>query len=327
MATYTIIKLVHLSALHIGTGKENYDFSAADLHSDTLSAAVAAMRAQQGQADDLDNFLNSFTLSSAFPFCGNRYFLPKTHGRIQVKVEGKEEHLSRKKLKRIKYIEYPLWQQLIAGNELEVEEQQLNGDFLTVEALPYRSISMTQVNQRVSVSRMEGEEADPFFFDWRFFSEGTGLYCLTDATGELLGEIISFFERLGEIGLGTDKSVGGGKFQVETDTMEICAAENANDVMLLSLYLPTKEELATIDLKQSSYDLLLRGGYMAGSSSEAYRHLRKQSIYMFGVGSLLHTQQPLHGKVVDLKPNQETDMHSIYRSGRPIYVPVKRIEL
>ena len=74
MATYTIIKLKNLSPLHIGTGKENYDFSAAELQSDTLSAALAAIRAQKGKTDDLAEFLDSFKLSSAFPFIDNHFF-------------------------------------------------------------------------------------------------------------------------------------------------------------------------------------------------------------------------------------------------------------
>ena len=58
MAVYTIIKLKNLSPLHIGTGKENYDFSATELQSDTLSAALAAIRVQRGKRDKLKDFWN-----------------------------------------------------------------------------------------------------------------------------------------------------------------------------------------------------------------------------------------------------------------------------
>ena len=68
MITFTVIKMTHFSPLHIGTGKENYDFSASDLHSDTLLSALAAMRVQMGQTENLESFLSSFLLSSAFPF-------------------------------------------------------------------------------------------------------------------------------------------------------------------------------------------------------------------------------------------------------------------
>jgi len=53
MATYTIIKLKDMSPLHMGTGKENYDFSASQLHSDTLSAALVAMKVRHGNIENI----------------------------------------------------------------------------------------------------------------------------------------------------------------------------------------------------------------------------------------------------------------------------------
>ena len=108
MATFTVIKMTHFSPLHIGTGKENYDFSASDLHSDTLLSALAAMRVQMGQTENLESFLSSFLLSSAFPFYENRYFLPKMQGKIKIVVKGKAESEYRKSLKKIHYIESEL---------------------------------------------------------------------------------------------------------------------------------------------------------------------------------------------------------------------------
>ena len=65
-----IIKFKNLTPLHIGTGKENYDFSSSVLHSDTLSAALASLRAQKGKSSDIESFLMSFAISSAFPYFG-----------------------------------------------------------------------------------------------------------------------------------------------------------------------------------------------------------------------------------------------------------------
>ena len=68
-----IIKFKNLTPLHIGTGKENYDFSSSVLHSDTLSSALASLRAQKGKTSDIESFLMSFTVSSAFPYFGEFY--------------------------------------------------------------------------------------------------------------------------------------------------------------------------------------------------------------------------------------------------------------
>jgi CRISPR type III-A-associated RAMP protein Csm4 len=326
MLKYNIVKLTHLTPLHIGAGKENhYDFSAPCLHSDTLSAALAALRAQQGKSEDTKAFLDSFTLSSAFPFWDKTFFLPKPQGKIPVVVAGKEEKEYRKQLKKLKYIESALWNEIVCGNSLTVDTLQLQIEGFLTEAgnnfeVPYKS----QVTQRVSVPRIDSQDAEPFFFNWTYYSAKSGLYCLTDATNDKYNEIVSLFELLGETGIGTDRNVGGGKFKIERETLYLPDVKDANYTLLLSLYIPKEEEMAQLNLHASRYELLLRGGYLSGSEVEAFRHLRKRSIYMFNVGSLFPTTAALEGKTVDLKPNWNDDrMHPVYRSGRPFCLPVK----
>jgi len=329
MPTYNIIKLKNLTPLHIGTGKENqYDFSATDLHSDTLSAALAALRSQQGKTDDVEDFLQSFSLSSAFPFWDNIYFLPKFQGKINVKVAAKAEYEYRKKLKRLKYIDVSLWSKLVQGDEIIVEESQLRGNFLVKTVSNFVNPYQSQVNQRVSVPRVDNENADPFFFNWTYFHEKAGLYCLTDAKDERFDEILKLFELLGETGLGTDRNNGGGKFEAEYDYLDLPEIQDAKQTMLLSLYVPTKEELTKLKLQTAKYELLLRGGYMAGSSEEGLRHLRKRSVYMFNAGSLFPTTEKLNGTIVNLAPAwNDKRMHPVFRSGRPFYLPVKIDEI
>jgi CRISPR type III-A-associated RAMP protein Csm4 len=325
MPTYNIIKLKNLTPLHIGTGKENqYDFSASNLHSDTLSAALAALRAQQGKKNDIETFLQSFSLSSAFPFWNDIYFLPKFQGKINVKVEKKEEYEYRKQLKKLKYVDVSLWNKLMQRREIIIKESQLKGNFLLNTVVGFEKPYKSQLNQRVSVSRADNEDATPFFFNWTYFHEKAGLYCLTDAQGEKYDEILKLFELLGETGIGTDRNVGGGKFETESSTLDMPDIPDANQTMLLSLYIPAKEELTKLKLKEARYELLLRGGYMAGSSEESLQHLRKRSIYMFNVGSLFPTTESLTGKIVNLAPDWNDErMHPVFRSGRPFYLPVK----
>lgn len=325
MATFTIIKLKEMSPLHIGTGKENYDFSSSHLHSDTLSAALAAMKAVHYGDEDIKDFLNSFVISSAFPYMCGHLFLPRPLGKINITIGDCDEYISRKKLKSIRFIEQDIWKELIAGKEIVVSMSQLKNGFLfsddTNIGQPYKSA----VHQRVAVPRTDDEDAEPFFFDWTFFDKSAGLYCLTDAKGERLQELLRLFELLGESGIGTDKNVGGGKFTVATETFIMPEIKDANASMLLSLYVPTQDEMPLIDLENSRYELLQRGGYMAGSRENDFWHLRKRTVYMFGVGSLLLSIATLSGKVVDLRPGDYNDsrMHAVYRSGKPFVVPVK----
>lgn len=325
MAVYNIIKIRFLSPAHIGTGRENYDFSSADLRADTLSSALAAMRVQNGNREPIPDFLSSFRLTSAFPFSGSRLFLPKIANRVNAAVAGKEEHEYRKKLKKITFIELPLWARLCAGMTEVIDESQLKGSFLINDkGAPFDMPYVNEVMQRVSVPRCGGSDASPFYFDWRYYSPHAGLYCIVDADARVFDEVKELFSMLGEAGIGTDKNVGGGQFTVESETMELPDIADPNACLLLSTYLPAESELSRLSLATASYRLTLRGGYMAGSEQERLRHLCKQSVYMFDAGSVF--MQPLHleGKIVDLKPAWNTDeMHPVYRSGRPFYLPIK----
>lgn len=326
MAEYTIIKLNNLSPIHIGTGKDNYDYSESELHSDTITAALSSIRAQEGRTEDIDKFLSSFVMSSAFPYWGDCYFLPKMQGKINITVNGKDEYEYRKYIKKIKFIEIPIWKRLVNGETVVVDEQQIQGAFLicssSIKEMP--CIYKSRVSERVSIPRGDGQDADPFFFEWKYFNDNCGLYCLTTAENGLLDEILSLFRSLGENGIGTDRSVGGGNFEIDSSTITVDDVSGANAIMLLSLYVPTHEELTNLNLQNSKYSLLLRGGYIAGSQNEEFRHLRKKSIYMFDVGSVFQTIKPIIGKIEDLKPSwNDPQMHHVYRSGRALYLPIK----
>lgn len=69
-----IVKLKNLSPLHIGTGRENYDFSANVLQSDVISSALASIYATQIDSNGVEKFINSFIVSSAFPFIDDIFF-------------------------------------------------------------------------------------------------------------------------------------------------------------------------------------------------------------------------------------------------------------
>lgn len=327
MKTYNVIRLRFLSPLHIGEGKENYDFSASELHSDTLTAALAAIKAEQGaDADELSRFLFSFSLSSAFPFTGKTYYLPRLTGRME--VEECEEEKLRKQLKKVRYVESRLWSQLVEGGKRKVCESWIHGAYLLPDdhdSTAFIEPFVNQVSQRVSVPRDYQTDPQPFYFEWRFFQPESGLYCITDATDTLFDELCQLFQLLGESGLGTDKNIGGGHFTVETDTILLPEVQDANATVLLSLYLPKENELAGIDLSTSRYSLVLRGGYMAGSSVQSVRHLWKKSVYMFTEGSVFPTIAPLEGCVVDVQPEwNQPDMHPVYRSGRAFTLPIKQ---
>lgn len=325
MADFTIFKLKNLTPLHIGTGKENYDFSSDELSSDTISAALASVRAQQGMTDKIDTFLQSFTISSAFPFIGDVLFLPRPMGRLAISVKDMEEHQYRKELKKVKYIELSLWKDLVNGKHIIINHSQINKEFILPDSLDsVSSPSSKQVIQRVTINR-DIQKTEPFFFEWQYFSPSSGLFFIINADKDVLEELFHLAISLGETGLGTDKNIGGGKFQVEQATISLSNASNPTDSMLLSTYIPTEEEMPLINLQTATYSILQRNGYIAGSEIDKFQHLRKKSIYMFNTGSSFKTLVPLEGKVVDLRPDwNDATLHSVFRSGKPFVIQIHK---
>ncbi|HOR38324.1 MAG TPA: type III-A CRISPR-associated RAMP protein Csm4 [Paludibacteraceae bacterium] len=323
MSEYKIIKFTQFTPLHVGTGKEDYDSSAGMLQSDTLSAALAAIRAQMGKTDDVLEFMQSFTISSAFPYWKELYFMPAMKGELQVAVKGKEEYEYRKWLKKIKFIEIGLWNELVSGKSIVVEQQQLQNEFL-IPKISFQKVIKNQVNQRVQVPRIDGTKNKLFSFDWQFFDKEAGLYGLIDADEKVFAEVKELFKLLGETGIGTDKNVGGGKFVPECGAIQIPEIPDANATLLLSLFLPEEAELSQLKLEDAVFELILRGGFLAGSTEEKFRHLRKKSVYMFNAGSLFPTVQEIKGKIVDLSPAWDDEkMHPAYRSGKPFCINIK----
>ncbi len=316
-----IVKLKNLSPLHIGTGRENYDFSANVLQSDVISSALASIYATQIDSNGVEKFINSFIVSSAFPFIDDIFFLPAPNTKLNINVDNEEEHQYRKDLKKIKYIESTIWQSLVDGTSLTIERNQLQGSFLISKGfLNFKSPYKSQVNERVSIVI-----DSPFFFEWTYFRDNAGLYFILSCEEDSINIFKELFSMLSDNGIGTDRNIGGGKFDVEFIDIDILPTiQNPTSSMILSMYIPTKDELNSIDLEKSKYDLHLRGGYISGSEYEQFRHLRKKSIYMFGPGSVFATTQLLVGKVVDLRPQWNDDtLHPVYRSGKPFVVPVK----
>lgn len=321
-----------MTPLHLGLGRDSYDVSASLLQSDTLSAALASIRAMHGKGDTTEQFLSAFALSSAFPYDGDEYFLPRMKGRLAITVNEEEEKDYRKKLKKLVYISFPVWQRLALGETIAVDDNQLQGAFLLSKGNDNYKAPMAHVTtERVSVARNGEDDAVPFMFDWTFFKHGgnmtspsgkiietkeSGLYCLLHAADETTQEIIALFHELGEQGIGSDKSVGGGHFTIETDTIELADVKSDKQI-LLSTYIPTEEEVKSFSLEKSVYQLIHRGGFMAGSNNEHLRHLRKRTVYMFDTGSVIVSGVKLEGKIVNVTPQWNAhDIHPVYRSGR-----------
>ena len=312
--TFKIIRLENLSPLHIGTGTENYYVSSAYLHSDTIVSALTSVGIQTGklQEKDIKNFINSFKISSAFPYIANTYYFPIPNGKkVLSSPDYWDKH--RKELKKLIFVNGDSFRNYVEGKPIKIKD---------IEKCKPFDGSKQYVSQRVSVNEEENQ-AIPFFFEWNFYDDNCGLYFIFDCEDNVLNNKVKpLFDILGEFGLGSDRNIGGGKFTVCVKDIQLPEVTDFDQTMLLSSYIPTDTELKQLDLGNSNYTLIQRGGYVAGSETETFRHLRKNTIYMFASGSVFNTTADINGTIVDLKPDFPK-MHSVYRSGRALTFKIK----
>lgn len=321
------VKLHFSNGLHIGKGSEELDKTTITYGSDALMSAIFALGINY-YSDWLiqpQEFFEAFKISSAFPFDRDELFFPKP-GSMIFKFEKTNDLTEAKKAKKISYVSSELFRKWIndsKGYILVTDNQVGDGSFLFTKP-DARKFVFTSVQQRVSISSAsDGGDASPYYFEKLLFQEESGLFFLIQFIDENFRErVLHIISLLGDVGIGTDRTVGNGQFVADTpETFELPGNSIMNVQMPLGLYLPTQDELKTIDMDQSNWTLIKRGGYIAASENEKFRSLRKNSIYFFGEGSQFKTDYSLKGRLVDLKPDfNDPDLHPVWRSGMPIFL-------
>ncbi len=326
------IRLYFSSPLHIGRGASDLDKTGAMYHSDALKSALYAVGLPYFPEwkTSPDSFFNGFRISSAFPFCGNELFLPKPFFPIQFEFAKTAEEKLAKKAKKISFIcdgIFRKWSQQL-DQSLPVQEAQVSpdGSYLFSDALKAKTFLHFEVQQRVQVPS-EGEgDTRPFYFDRLYFEEESGLYFLAQFQDETIRrQVLHALSLLGAQGIGTDRTVGNGMFEFDIarhiQPFTLPGGSGSGLYMNLGLYLPTQKELGTVHLNESYWQLVKRGGYIAGSSHEKFLSLRKNSIYFFAEGGVFRTDSTLAGSYTNLRPRyNDADLHPVFRCGQPLFI-------
>lgn len=356
--TQKLIKFHFRTPLHIGSVRQDYGISETMLHSDSIYSAIISAWATLGlDIPDLKNGKDlGFTISSLFPFYQKNkelnpiYFFPKPLGLIQ--PETYETH---KQIKKIKYLDFESFKEVLKGNfQPKTNSKNIEGDFYLSDKNKNeedcekknkvknfdKDFMDSEVYARNRVPRY-GEvdennnpvETRIYYIDRIFFKGDSGLFCVaqfenTDIENKVMGAL----RYLQDEGIGTDRHVGNGLFEIEANDFEGFISES-NYALNLSLFCPQdKSSLEKMLDEKSQYEILKRGGWI---STEPYLTYRKKSVYMFKEGSIFNTQDlqgfenlkglKVGGKTVDLKPENtpETVNHSVYRVGKSLFVPIK----
>jgi CRISPR-associated protein Csm4 len=326
------IKLRFISPLHIGRGMEtDYGKSETVLHSDSLKSALfsVGLKLFPEWENAPDDFFDSFSISSCFPFAGPEYFFPKPLLKRRFEFANTNEHLQAKKSKKIEFLSKQTFESLINNDVTLVDEKCIStdGSFLFGTSENVRTIYKTEVQQRVAVPSDSGEETKPYYVDRIFFNENCGLFFIASfQNDEIRKKVFAVLRLLGDQGVGTDKSVGNGQFDFDQDqdveSIEFNITTKSNHWIALGLYLPEKTEFESLDLDKSSWQLIKRGGYMGGSSNFSFFSLRKKNIFMFSESSVFAASNCPIGKLIDLKPDWNEPMHPVWRDGRPLFLAI-----
>jgi len=193
------------------------------------------------------------------------------------------------------------------------------------------------IQERVKINTLPEDDDDgkpifsrPYNIERLYFNENSGLYFIVDDKNNIniKSQIENILKTLGDIGFGTDKSVGNGQFVFEIEeNFETTQLEKADFKMNLSLYLP--DDLENCKQNIYRYNLIERGGYIANYVDLKYQGVLRNTISMFDEGSVFKYTLKDTGKFVDLKPDNfilpdtQNDLdHPVWRDGRSLFVPI-----
>lgn len=323
---YEIIKLNFQSPLHLSRGQTDYyDKSETILHSDTLKSAIYSC-AKLIYKDKIvgNDFLKTFSISSAFPFIDDEFFFPKPLLNFNPNIIGVDQGPpTHKKLKKIEYLSKIVFEDFVNGRLNELKKRQVSecGKFVFSKTSQNKELFKSEVQQRLVMPNGNDVHPKPFYVDRLYFNKGAGLFFIIKYNEKCEKEmIINSLKLLSSQGIGTDRNVGNGQFDFTDSKIEIDIPIDSDVVTNLSLYLPTQGEIEQCLNHKCRYSLLKRGGYISNPENMDFLTFRKKSIYMFREGSVFPNANQT-GKIEDLKPDN-VDIHPIYRDGTSVFIPI-----
>ncbi|MCX6252321.1 MAG: type III-A CRISPR-associated RAMP protein Csm4 [Bacteroidetes bacterium] len=323
-----IYRLRFTSPLHISNIRGDYNSSERIIHSDMIYAAFMQSWSIIGKPEWISKN-PEFSISSMFPFTKLQgksflYFFRKPYEfKRDLKTNKEEENPGdAKKFKKVLYFDQEYFEKALngcySGHVADAKGQYLSKmefdtDFISSGIIP-----------RIRWHRNELEDAEPFYMEQLFFKEGSGLFFMFIGNIESQAQVEVALRYLSETGIGTDRSIGYGRFEFETDTISLNTPDTADYCINLSLFCPDSfETLNQMMDEKSSYDFIPRGGWI-GEPNNTYR---KKSVYMFNVGSVFKKDVSgitSFGKTVDLKPfNTPLPVNNpIFRVGKALFLPI-----
>jgi CRISPR-associated protein Csm4 len=328
-----VYKLHFTSPLHISGTRDDYSVSLKTIASDTMMAALTSCLAKIGESIPEKGDLG-FVISDSFPFFQETatsnpvFFFPRP---LKINLPDQIEDTNLKKIKKVKWFDKYYFEKVLGGDIIfqNSDIRRIKCDEYIVDknqSKNFNGIFESQVTPRVTIARDGVSESVPYYVEKITFRDFSGLYFIVDGDTELLEKAMNLLK---EEGIGTDRNVGNGFFEYDTDEIELSLPDSADNILSLSNYIPSKSEELTELLSgdKIAYEFHRRGGWI---TTYPYTSLRKKYVYAFAPGSVFKRPNQATdsvllklGEIVDLKPDNVGVSHSIWRNGKSIFLPIK----
>lgn len=326
---YYIFTLKFLTPVHFGDTANggSLDKFSLQCSADTLFAALCNEAANKG-SDAVETLVKKtaegkIVFSSLFPYWRTvdddlYFYLPKP----LLKLE-QDEQQSVKSFEEIKQLATKLKKQ---KKSTYIRASQINS--LLESGGSDRQFAVPEFAAPLVAGRvaLREEKPLPYYVGSYVFSENSGLYFILGVEHEeefmLIKELLL---SLGYSGIGGKRSSGYGKFELADNDLMLYDDGTAIALMLynekskyqmcLAPVCPCVDEIDVV--KQGSYKLIKRGGFIA--SSAAKDNIKRNSIYMLQEGSCF--PERLRGQM--LQQTVDGLAHDVYRDGIGMFVGLK----
>ena len=329
---YLLYKLKFPNGIHVGVNS-SLELTSTTVSSDVFYSAFYAEYIRIFGENDRELFQltenDEFKISDLLPFKEMKtetvFYVPKPFVNDIKRKQSNDENeqvVDRKKVKKLSYIPANRLKEYFEFLETGKNFPEIDNDF-----------GEKELHTKNKVSRI-GEDTELYNVEVFRFNKDSGLYFIVQLPEKWQEKFENVLESLSLTGIGGKRSAGYGEFSITDDGMifdgedfDIIESEDdkfineslykeSEKYLLLSSYLPQKDEIEKIKNKENGYQLIKRSGFVNSPKYSENPQKRKQ-VYMISSGSVLNFKPA--GRLADLKLHGN---HSIYRMGKPIAIGV-----
>jgi len=289
------------------------------LHSDMLWGAICNAANLLFGSASVEALRKPYAIlmSSAFPLIEAELFFPRP---LSFYKEP-DNYADQKKFKKVRFISEKIWKEIISGKSIDLQQGTIQSMFWFEKTPTLEAFAVTLERPRVTLDRISNSPT-LFSSEETIYDNSVGFFFLAEFEDETLKHIFSSALRLlGDEGIGAERSVGKGWFSVEEVSYPLPEIQNPNAFLLLSLYMPTADELSSLDIENSFYEILERGGWVTSFGGMT---LRREKVRAFAEGSVLRLKQGMpKGQIVEVLSAQQSLSHNIYRNLQAFAIPIQ----